>query len=507
MTGFSYLCIMDKRIKALYTITIVAILSFLGMQVYWLYSRYEFSLMEYERNLAEQIVECVDEYNHIREKSSDQRSDYVKKQNQSDNVLTIPTFSLQQKYGDTVKTTRTAKIMTYLFSAHELLGLEPGTPLTEEQKDKAMELAQTNLTTAADSLVFDASGAKDEKEAWAATSNVQIERKCPFRVDGLDSILTKAGITAQTTLTNADSTVWNSMVDYHKTALNPKLSVTIPYSQLEGRIATITCAINPFDVLPGMWQTLMITLAVSTLLIVCLVLQFSTVLKLSRLDKMRNSFISTMIHELKRPISTLKMCVSGLDNERMMEDAAVKHEVLSETRNALDNLSAYFSKLRDITFNNVEQIPLNIQSVNLHELLDTVATATVIPADKSVIIRNNINPDVEVSADRSHLYNILNNLVENAVKYSGKSVEITATASENSGPVELHIADNGNGISSGDLKHIFKRFYRGKASSGEQPGMGLGLAYVKLLVEAHGGEIRAESSEGKGSCFTIILPQ
>lgn len=222
---------------------------------------------------------------------------------------------------------------------------------------------------------------------------------------------------------------------------------------------------------------------------------------------MRNSFITTMIHELKRPISTLKMCVSGLDNERMMEDPSIKKEILSETRTSLDNLSAYFSKLRDITFNNVEQIPLNIQTINLHDLFRAVADATLLPPEKTVVIRNDIDMTIEVSADRSHLYNILNNLVENAVKYSGRSVEITATASGIDGYVEIAVSDNGSGISAGDIRHIFKRFYRGKASAGEQPGMGLGLAYVRLLVDAHGGEITVKSVEGEGTCFTIRLPQ
>ena len=190
-----------------------------------------------------------------------------------------------------------------------------------------------------------------------------------------------------------------------------------------------------------------------------------------------------------------------------MEDKITKKEILSETRNALDNLSAYFSKLRDITFNNVEQIPLNLRSVNLHELFDNVISATAFPADKAVKIKNGIDRGVVVSADRTHLYNILNNLVENAVKYSGASVEINATADEKNGCVELHVSDTGNGIPSSDMKHIFKRFYRGKASAGKQPGMGLGLAYAKLLIDAHGGDISVESSEGEGSCFTIILPQ
>ena len=187
---------------------------------------------------------------------------------------------------------------------------------------------------------------------------------------------------------------------------------------------------------------------------------------------MRNSFITTMIHELKRPISTLKMCVSGLDNERMLDDKTVRKELLTESRKALDNLSAYFLKLRDITFNNVEQIPLNIQSVNLNNLFDTVAKATVQPSGKTVVIHNEIAPDMIISADRAHLYNTLNNLVENAVKYSGTEVEINASATESVGFVELVVSDNGNGIPSGDLKHIFQRFYRGKASAGEHPRHG-----------------------------------
>lgn len=498
---------MEKRIKTLYIVTIIAIIAFLGMQMYWLYGRYEFSLKEYDRNLSERITACVDDYNAIRAKRPDKSADSLKQNGNNAEVFSVPTFSLKQEYGDTVKTTRTSKIYTYLFSAHELLGLEPGTPLSEGQKQRAMDLAQVQMATPVDSMVFDASGARDESQAWLATSNVQIERKCPFAVEGIDSILHKSGIKARIRLIEADSMVWNTTVTDHISVFSPALTMTIPYSELQGKTVCIISQINPFDVLPEMWQALIITLLASCMLIICLVLQFSTVLKLSRLDRMRNSFVTTMIHELKRPISTLKMCVSGLENPRMMEDRDVKKELLSETRNALDNLSAYFSKLRDITFNNVEQIPLNIQCVNLHELFETVASATVLPPGKTVRVSNNIDKSVEVSADRSHLYNILNNLFENAVKYSGDSVEIKADAIENNGNVELHISDTGNGISSGDLKHIFQRFYRGKALAGEQPGMGLGLAYVKLLVDAHGGSISAESDEGKGTCFTIRLPQ
>ena len=188
-----------------------------------------------------------------------------------------------------------------------------------------------------------------------------------------------------------------------------------------------------------------------------------------------------MIHELKRPIATLKMCVSGMGNESMMADAEVRDELLGSTRSALDNLSAYFSRLRDITFNDIEQILLNITTFDLAPLFDDAVASTAIPSGKSVGFHNNIEPGLKISADRTHLLNILTNLVENAVKYSG--------------------------IPRSDIDKIFTRFYRGKAAGGEQPGIGLGLTYVRMLVEAHGGSVEVESVEGEGSRFTIILPQ
>lgn len=500
---------MEKRIKTLYIVTIIAILAFLGMQFYWLYGRYESALVEYERVLGSTVIGCVDKYTAIRDKSpTDYRRSIVSK-SKNDSIINLPTFEINHQgiYGDSINITRKSTIKTYLFSAQELLGLEPGTELTEEQQYKAAELAEQQMTNPADSAVFDASGAKDDAEAWIATQNASIQRKNPFTTEGMDTVLKNAGISAHISITKVDGTVWQTKAISNNLTLFPELTLKVPYSQLEGRIVTIVCPINPLDVIPDMWQALLISLFISALLIVCLILQFSTILKLSRLDKMRNGFITTMIHELKRPISTLKMCVSGLENERMLEDRNLRKELLTETRNALDNLSAYFSKLRDITFNNVEQIPLNIQSVNLHELFDTVAGATVHPSGKTVIVNNKIDSEIIVSVDRTHLYNILNNLVENAVKYSGPKVEINASATEREGFIELMVSDNGNGIPSGDLKHIFQRFYRGKASAGEQPGMGLGLAYVRLLVEAHGGEIQVQSEEGKGTCFTIMLPQ
>jgi len=484
---------MEKRIKTLYIVTIAAIMAFLGMQMYWLYGRYEFSLREYEHHTEAVIADVIVEYNKERDKKG------------TGNINT--SYSLSHGVDSAGNTSRKVTVSSS-FNGRKLLGIDEERNLTDEEKERLAEIVSDSLQRIEEKkLSIDASTAPSDGAAWAAMRNFELEVQSPFTIQGLDSLLKKENINAVLSLTTTDSLMWKSEMHGHKSFVYPHFQIISPYSELERKAVIIDCKIPTADIIREMGWTLVLAFVLSILLILCLIWQIKTIIRLSRLDNMRNSFITTMIHELKRPISTLKMCVSGLDNKQMVDDPEIQKELLSETRTALDNLSAYFSKLRDITFNNVEQIPLNIQSVNLHDLFDTVAAATIRPSGKDVVVHNEIASDIVVSADRSHFYNILNNLVENAVKYSGDSVEIKASANADKGEVVLSISDNGNGIPSGDLKHIFQRFFRGKASVGEQPGMGLGLAYVKLLVEAHGGEISAESTLGQGTCFTIKLPQ
>lgn len=480
---------MEKRIKTLYIITIAAILTFFGMQVYWLYCRYEASLCEQEDRIHASIRKRMEDYfNKDLKLQFDERF-----------VSSYTLSSLRDSLGP-----HGFKAEIRWFDRKEYDNYVKNE--TKDGKSKREDPFWNDWTPKIKKS-YDASNAPAEGDVWTAMRKVDMEFNLPMSTHRLDSIMEAIGVKGESRTFTTDSMIWNYSLIRHSSLLNPKAIVGIPYSELEKKRAEVTFTIPVGDVLNDMWGTLAVAVLLSCFLIVCLVFQISTVLKLSRLDRMRNSFITTMIHELKRPLSTLKMSVSGLENERMMADPNIKKEMLAETRLALDNLSSYFSKLRDMTFNAVEQIPLNLRMINLHGLFSSVAESTVLPANKSVEFINDIDHTLEVSADPTHLYNVLNNLVENAVKYSGSNVEVRADASLNNGIVELRISDTGYGIPTSDLKHIFKRFYRGRASAGEQPGMGLGLAYVRLLVEAHGGEVAVESEEGRGTSFIIRLPQ
>ena len=353
---------MEKRIKTLYIVTIAAIMAFLGMQMYWLYGRYEFSLREYEHHTEAVIADVIVEYNKERDKKG------------TGDINT--SYSMSHGVDSAGNTSRKVTVSSS-FNGRKLLGIDEERNLTDEEKERLAEIVSDSLQRIEEKkLSIDASTAPSDGAAWAAMRNFELEVQSPFTIQGLDSLLKKENINAVLSLTTTDSIMWKSAMYGHKSFVYPHFQIISPYSELERKAVIIDCTIPTADIVREMGWTLVLAFVLSILLILCLIWQIKTIIRLSRLDNMRNSFITTMIHELKRPISTLKMCVSGLDNKQMVDDPEIRKELLSETRTALDNLSAYFSKLRDITFNNVEQIPLNIQSVNLHDLFDTVAAAT-----------------------------------------------------------------------------------------------------------------------------------
>ncbi len=490
---------MEKRIKTLYLLTIVAILAFLGMQVYWLYLRYEFSLRQYEDYVETTVQDVLADYKDARSHHNDS----------TDTPITIRSSYNLNINDSSGKVKRQATVITQKYSAHKLLGINENRTLTKDEQARVAKMIGDSIPTMIESIrnSYDASNAPSDAAIWGAMKNLDLEIMYPFTACGIDSLLCKSDIEADVRLVVTDSMVWMPTIVKHTSLLSPRVRMSIPYSELERKSVIIDCKIPLANVMEDMGRTLIMAVALSMLLIMCLVWQFSTILKLSRLDRMRNMFVTTMIHELKRPISTLKMCVSGMENEKMIADRDVKAELMAETRTALDNLSAYFSKLRDITFNNVEQIPLNITKFNLSKLVGDVISSVVIPVSKKVKFENNVDCDLEVSADRSHIFNIINNLVENAIKYSEDSVDISVKSTIDDNGLSIVISDTGNGIAESDLKHIFTRFYRGRASATDIPGMGLGLTYVRLLTDAHGGNVTVDSKLGEGTSFTINLPQ
>ena len=144
----------------------------------------------------------------------------------------------------------------------------------------------------------------------------------------------------------------------------------------------------------------------------------------------------------------------------------------------------------------------------MRQLVEDVIDKTDIPSSKKVEFHIECDDDIQIACDPLHMSQMLGNLVENSIKYSGDSVNIEIGVKSNTENVELSVRDNGMGIMENDINRIFQKFYRSEeAMRSGAPGVGLGLAYVRLLAEAHGGGVSVESEPEKGSCFTIKIPQ
>ncbi len=142
--------------------------------------------------------------------------------------------------------------------------------------------------------------------------------------------------------------------------------------------------------------------------------------------------------------------------------------------------------------------------IKLPEFIEESISRTPIPSDKDVKFEVLNCDQVAVTGDRMHLQNIIYNLLENSIKYSGNSVKIDIDYFVDGESLNITIGDNGIGINQSDLPHIFEKFYRGKEVRAN--GMGLGLSYVEMLVNAHRGSITVQSQVDKGTKFTIKLP-
>ena len=493
---------MERRIKFIYGLTICTIATFSIVQGYWLYSRYRLSLEEYKSELYSTIIACAEEEMAIR------------------NTLPHP----PRFYGNRLRKTSEIKgdnvVETWryeVFALDTLQYVPKGTDAHTYLLDYIASLHDSipaELPKGLEYFVFtcDSKGHEDmgTSQLVEALNRFTVDHQHPFQKELLDSILRSRDIAAQSvTTTKADTMIWQPSMQTKGSIWQPVMQVSYPYDIFEGQEVVVTTAICISPVIRKMAYTLLITILLSFFLIFCLVYQILTIRKQRHIEAIRQEFLHTMIHELKRPISTLKMCVSFMGNERMMQDMESKQKILSSSYNELDNLTSYFSKLRDITFCDSTEIPLVKSRFSLRSLIEECIGKQNIPSGKEVRIEIVAEDDLEIRADRMHLANIVCNLLENAIKYSREAVTIRIDyRMREDGMVQITVADNGIGIAKADQRYVFDKFYRSESAKDKAiPGIGLGLSYVKLLVEAHGGSISLDSTEGEGTTFTIVIPQ
>ena len=293
--------------------------------------------------------------------------------------------------------------------------------------------------------------------------------------------------------------------------LHHEMMVEVPFNPIEYQSMKVRMRVPVQPILLGMMWQIIGSILVTLMLLLSFAYLIKVMLIQKKVDKMRGDFVHTMIHELKRPVQTLKMCVSVFSSQgscRQTDDS--QNEVLLETvREESDNLTAYLNKLREV-IRAEEHIPLQITSFDIHDSLVRLAEIFRKNKEKKVDIQlDYLRKKDQMKGDRDQLLNVVSNLMENSVKYSGDIVNIHVVCHDTpQGDVEISVADNGVGISPEEQPRVWNKFYRSNANTTMmQPGIGLGLSFVDMIVKAHGGRKKLTSEVGVGTKIAIVIPQ
>lgn len=245
---------------------------------------------------------------------------------------------------------------------------------------------------------------------------------------------------------------------------------------------------------------------------VCFYLAVTTILKQKKLSDIKNDFINNMTHELKTPISTIGLAVD-MATEKVVSDKSSLSEPLSRYMNIIGTenkrLGAQVERVLQMAQLDTGKLELKQEIVNVHDLIEKALKSLSVQIEKrSGELLLDYQADYEtVKGDSVHLTNVIYNLIDNAIKYSPETLQLLIKTENRNKGIGISITDRGIGLSKEQISRIFDRFYRVPTGNlHDVKGFGLGLSYVKKIIEEHEGSVLVTSKEGEGSTFSIWLP-
>lgn len=229
---------------------------------------------------------------------------------------------------------------------------------------------------------------------------------------------------------------------------------------------------------------------------------FRTVSEMRTLEEMKDDFVSNMTHELKTPVAIAYSANDALLNYDTANDPQKKVTYLNIANKQLKRLGELVENILAMSMERRKTMKLKPETVLLRPFVEEIAIAQRMRGEKGITISITVDEGVSIKADKTHLSNILNNLIDNAIKYSGDSVAITISGNEK----EISVADNGIGIPAKSIPYLFNKFYRVPHGNRQDVrGYGIGLYYVKSILDKMGWDIDVRSKEREGSVFTIKI--
>jgi len=255
---------------------------------------------------------------------------------------------------------------------------------------------------------------------------------------------------------------------------------------------------------------LIIVSIIFTIIIMCaFFITVRALLKQKKLSEIKSDFINNMTHEFKTPLATISLAVDALKNEKVINDRTKMDYFTGIIKEENKRMNKQVETILQAALLDKQEVQLNLKKLHAHDLITSALKNINLQVEekKGHLEVNLAAPSDLLMADDVHFTNLISNLLDNAIKYSKDNLVIKISTQIAGNIFKVKIEDNGIGMNKETLSRIFEKFYRAHTGNIHNvKGFGLGLSYVKTMVEAHRGNIKAESVPGKGTVFLLSFP-
>ncbi len=266
------------------------------------------------------------------------------------------------------------------------------------------------------------------------------------------------------------------------------------------------------QVLFSQWLVLLGFFMYSIITLAAFYMAIKTIIQQRNLGKIKNDFINNMTHEFKTPLATISLAVDALQNKKVVENPEKQAYFTQIIKDENLRMNKHVETILKAAFTDKQEFNLDMKNMHAHTVIQSVVDSFALQLrdknDGFAELKLDAKNDL-ITADPVHFGNLINNLMDNAVKYSKPDVQAKVIVSTvNTGKYfTVKVQDNGIGMSKETAKRVFEKFYRAHTGNLHNvKGFGLGMNYVKSIVEAHKGKVRIDSELGKGSSFIVDIP-
>jgi len=235
----------------------------------------------------------------------------------------------------------------------------------------------------------------------------------------------------------------------------------------------------------------------------------SALLRQKKLSEIKNDFINNMTHEFKTPLATISLAVDALRNEKVVSDREKTGYFTSIIKEENKRMNKQVETILQASLLDRQEQQLNLKSLHAHRIIrEALENVRLQLEGKGGFFELQLDAKIDlIEADEVHFMNVITNLIDNAIKYSKENLLIRISTQSTNRNLVIRIEDNGIGMTKETQRRIFEKFYRAHTGNLHNvKGFGLGLSYVKTIMEAHEGKIKVESTIGKGTAFTLEFP-